>query len=107
MTLIFSLHQAFGENDTHLCTPQEMLFVPVAPVEYAGNDLNFAIELGVNYGRDNDTASSIVGACHGGEHLYRAWSKIVCNANPQIDIKELAEKLCKIVRWQAKLSKPG
>lgn len=76
-----------------------MLFVPVALVEYAGGNLNFAIELGVNYGRDNDTAASIAaaiaGAGYGGEHLNTAWSKIIGNANPQIDIKELAEKLCK------------
>lgn len=97
-SFIFSLHQAFGKNDTHLCTPQEMLFVPVALVEYAQDDLDFVIELGVNYGRDNDTAASIAaaiaGACRSSKSLNRAWIKVVANANRQVDIKNLAEKLC-------------
>ena len=54
-----------------------------------------------------EKAAAMAGACHGGEHLNTAWSKIVSNANPQMDIQELAEKFCKTVRWQAELSKPG
>jgi len=93
-----ALHDEFGTDDINLCTVDEMLFVPIALLDYANDDINFLIELGVNYGRDNDTVASIAalfgGALSGASALKTEWMKTVQQANPMYDIGALSNKIC-------------
>ena len=99
---IFALHQAFGTSDEVMHSVQELLFVAVACMEFAGEDLNFLIELGVNYGRDNDTVASIAatmaGAMHGASALNKRNVDIVKKANPDDKLDQLAVRLCMTIR---------
>jgi hypothetical protein len=101
ISFITALHAQCATDVAHMCTVQEMLFVPVALIEYADGDLRFLIELGVNYGRDNDTAASIAatigGAAMGAGALPQKWKEIVQKANSNIDISATAKQLCRVV----------
>jgi len=96
---VTELHTSFAlGNVWHMCTCEEMLTVPLAMVDYSIDlGLNSAIEMGVNYGRDNDTVASfvasIVGAFVGRDHLNTEWITKVNEANPQYEIVELSKMI--------------
>jgi len=103
---IVELHKLFAQDGICMCTPPEMLFVTTALLEFAQDDLNFLIELGVNYGRDNDTVGSIAatlgGAALGDSGLNRQWMHTVGEANAGYDINGAGSALCKIARKSAR-----
>ncbi len=94
---IAALHQECAIDDPIMCTVQEMLFGSIALLEFGHHDLAWLIEVGVNYGRDNDTISSIAatfgGAAAGIGALPQAWCEVVKYANPQYDFSDMAVQL--------------
>lgn len=95
------LHENFAVGEVMMCTVDEMFSVTLAIMNYAPKDLRQIIEMGVNYGRDNDTVASIV-ACYGGAALGKKtipieWRKIVEHANG-INFKSIANTLYLFVK---------
>jgi ADP-ribosylglycohydrolase len=93
---IKALHQNFAVGEVMMCTVDEMFSVSLAIMDYAPRDLKQIIEMGVNYGRDNDTVASIV-ACYGGaalglDSIPDEWKKIVETAN-SVKFKSIANSL--------------
>lgn len=97
VAFLLSLHAECAVDEPIMCTVQEMLYGSVALLEFAGEDLPLLIELGVNYGRDNDTIASIAatlgGAEMGAAALPQEWKSAVQSANPQYDFAEFAQQL--------------
>ncbi len=94
---ISTLHHLYAVDEPIMCTVQEMLYGSVALLEFVNSDLPWLIEVGINYGRDNDTIASIAatfgGAAAGVQALPRQWRNIVQTANPQYNFAELASRL--------------
>ncbi len=91
---------------------ESMLIVPVDPIEVTsaavgvfavtGGDLRRGIIEGANFGRDCDSIAGIVGsiagAFEGPAKLKPEWIETVRKANPEPDLKELADGLCKALK---------
>ncbi|MDZ7721419.1 MAG: ADP-ribosylglycohydrolase family protein [candidate division KSB1 bacterium] len=100
LPFIKALHRECAVDEPIMCTVQEMLFGSIAIVEYAHDDLPRLIEIGVNYGRDNDTIASIAaafgGAAAGVDALSDEWQQTVKTANPQYNFAETASRLAQL-----------
>ncbi len=102
INFVTELHTRFAiGNVWHMCTCEEMLAAPLAIVDYAlSQGLSTSIEMGVNYGRDNDTVASfvasIVGAFIGVDDLNQHWIATIVKANPQYDFIASSTQLSKI-----------
>lgn len=98
---VFALHREFGTNEQLMCSVEEMLFVAVALMEYGQSDINYLIELGVNYGRDNDTVASIAaafgGAAHGLSALNPDHIETIEAANRDYEFDKFLSDFCSLV----------
>ncbi|MBA2666048.1 MAG: ADP-ribosylglycohydrolase family protein [Trueperaceae bacterium] len=76
--------------------------VALAMLVATDGDYRASVLGAVNYGRDNDSYATIVGALagalHGIEAVPAAWRDTVVSANPDIDLEGLARRLATLVR---------
>ncbi|MBC8478817.1 MAG: ADP-ribosylglycohydrolase family protein [FCB group bacterium] len=97
---IKALHKEFAQGEVMMCHVEEMLCAVVALVDFAPPDINEAMLMAVNYGRDNDTIASMagcfLGAIHGSEKIKAEWKQTVQDVNPRYNISEIAAKLTEI-----------
>ena len=97
---IKALHKRFAVGEIMMCTVDEMLGAAIALMDF-GSDLNIKdiIEMGVNYGRDNDTVASLVGclagAASGENNLPNEWKNLNSQVN-QVDFQLIAKQLSKL-----------
>ncbi len=77
------------------------LVVPLAMAVAAGADFRETVVGCVMYGRDNDSyasvAGALVGALHGIEAIPEPWIQTVTDANPEVDMRTLAQELTEII----------
>ena len=95
-----TLHGQFADGEDMMCHVDEMLGVTIALVDISPPDINLALEMAVNYGRDNDTVGSMVGCFLGAQlgdtQLKPGWRTAVELANLEFDIQTQAMGLSKM-----------